>query len=35
MQVRMIDRELAYPDEERPENWRDLRLATPEGKVVT
>jgi hypothetical protein len=31
----MIDGELAFPDEEPPENWRELRLATPEGMVVT
>jgi hypothetical protein len=27
MQARMIDGELAFPDEEPPENWRELRLA--------
>jgi hypothetical protein len=31
----MIDGELAFPDEEPPESWRELRLATPEGMVVT
>jgi hypothetical protein len=35
VQVRMIDGELAFPDEEPPENWQELRLGTPEGKVVT
>jgi len=35
VQVSMIDGELAFPDEEPPENWRELRLATPEGMVVT
>src|SRR5262245_9709489 len=35
MQVRMIDGELAFPDEEPPENWRELRLSTPEGMMVT
>src|ERR1700736_6430881 len=35
VQVRMIDGELAFPDEEPPENWQELRLSAPEGKVVT
>ena len=35
VQVRMIDGELAFPDEEPPEGWRELRLGTPEGMVVT
>ena len=35
VQVRMIDGELAFPDEEPPENWRELRLSTPEGMMVT
>ena len=35
MQVRMIDGELAFPDEEPPENWRELRLGTHDGMVVT
>src|SRR5438876_3905233 len=35
VQVRMIDGELAFPDEEPPENWRELRLATRDGQVVT
>jgi hypothetical protein len=35
VQVRMIDGELAFPDEEPPENWQELRLGAPEGKVVT
>ncbi len=34
MQVRMIDGELAFPDEEPPENWRELRVATPNGMMV-
>jgi hypothetical protein len=34
-QVRMIDGELAFPDEEPPENWHELRLGTPEGMIVT
>ena len=35
VQVRMIDGELAFPDEEPPDNWRELRLVTPEGMTVT
>jgi hypothetical protein len=35
VQVRMIDGELAFPDEEPPENWRELRLGTPDGMIVT
>ncbi len=35
VQVRMIDGELAFPDEEPPENWRELRLGTREGRIVT
>src|SRR5437588_13014582 len=35
VQVRMIDGELAFPDEEPPANWHELRLATAEGLAVT
>ena len=35
VQVRMIDGELAFPNEEPPGNWRELRLATPDGMIVT
>ena len=35
MPVRMIDGELAFPDEEPPENWRELRLGTHDGMIVT
>ena len=35
MQVRMIDGELAFPDEEPPQNWRELRLGTADGMMVT
>ncbi|HLJ96972.1 MAG TPA: hypothetical protein VKU02_27660 [Gemmataceae bacterium] len=35
VQVRMIDGELTVPDEEPPENWRELRLGTAEGRMVT
>jgi hypothetical protein len=33
VQVRMIDGELAFPDEEPPAAWRELRLGTPGGMV--
>src|SRR5690242_18734138 len=33
--VRMIDGQPAFPEEEPPENWRELRLSTPEGMMVT
>jgi hypothetical protein len=35
VRVRMIDGELAFPDEEPPQSWRELRLATPNGMMVT
>ena len=35
VQVRMIDGELAFPDEEPPENWRELRIGTAESMMVT
>ena len=34
VQVRMIDNELAFPDELPPETWRELRLGTPQGMVT-
>jgi len=34
VQVRMIDNELALPDEVPPETWRELRLATLQGMVT-
>src|SRR5262245_48494409 len=34
VQMRMIDGELAFPDEEPPEAWRELRLGTPQGMVT-
>ncbi len=34
VQMRMIDGELAFPDESPPENWRELRLGTPGGMVT-
>jgi hypothetical protein len=33
-QVRMIDGQLAFPDEEPPEGWRELRVGTPQGMVT-
>jgi hypothetical protein len=34
VQVRMIEGELALPDEQPPEQWRELRLGTPAGMVT-
>jgi hypothetical protein len=34
VQMRMIDGELAFPDEAPPEGWRELRLGTPGGMVT-
>ena len=34
VQVRMIDGELAFPDETPPEIWRELRVGTPHGMVT-
>jgi hypothetical protein len=34
VQLRMIDGELAFPDEQPPEGWRELRVAAPEGMVT-
>lgn len=33
-QVCMIDGELAFPDEEPPETWSELRLRTPHGMIT-
>jgi hypothetical protein len=30
----MIDGQLAFPDEEPPPNWAELRLRTPQGMVT-
>jgi hypothetical protein len=35
IQVRMIDGELAFPDEEPSEDWRELRVGAPGGQMVT
>jgi hypothetical protein len=34
VQTRMIDGELAFPEEAPPETWRELRLGTPQGMVT-
>jgi hypothetical protein len=34
VQVRMIDGQLAFPDEVPPESWRELRLGTPHGMIT-
>lgn len=34
VQMRMIDGELAFPDETPPDHWRELRLGTPAGMVT-
>ncbi|MBL8796086.1 MAG: hypothetical protein JNM56_19450 [Planctomycetia bacterium] len=34
VQMRMIDGQLAFPDEAPPDDWRELRLATPQGMVT-
>jgi hypothetical protein len=34
VQVRMIDNELALPDELPPDTWSELRLGTPSGMVT-
>jgi hypothetical protein len=34
VQIRMIDGELAFPEEAPPENWRELRVGTAAGMVT-
>jgi len=34
VQVRMIDGQLAFPDEEPPEAWNEIRVGAPEGMVT-
>jgi hypothetical protein len=34
VQMRMIDGELAFPDEAPPGGWGELRLGTPQGMVT-
>jgi hypothetical protein len=33
LQMRMIDGQLAFPDETPPENWRELRVAVSAGMI--
>jgi hypothetical protein len=32
--LRMIDNQLAFPDEEPPADWQELRVSTPAGMVT-
>src|SRR5438067_12815516 len=34
LQLRMIDAELAFPDEKPSEGWRELRVGTPQGMIT-
>lgn len=34
LQLRMIDGELAFPDETPHESWRELRISTPAGMIT-
>jgi hypothetical protein len=34
LQMRMIDGQLAFPDDQPPEAWRELRLGTPQGMIT-
>jgi hypothetical protein len=34
VQMRMIDGQLAFPDEMPPETWQELRIGTPQGMVT-
>ncbi len=34
LQLRMIDGELAFPDEDPAPGWRELRVAAPQGMVT-
>ncbi len=34
VQTRMIDGELAFPDEQPPDSWSELRVGTPQGMVT-
>ncbi|MSQ96375.1 MAG: hypothetical protein EXR98_17730 [Gemmataceae bacterium] len=34
VQIRMIDGELAFPDETPPHDWRELRIGTPPGMIT-
>jgi hypothetical protein len=34
LQMRMIDGELAFPDETPPHDWRELRVGAPAGMIT-
>lgn len=34
VEMRMIDGELAFPDEMPPESWQELRVGTPQGMIT-
>jgi hypothetical protein len=34
VQVRMIDGQLAFPDEQPPPSWQELRVGLPQGMVT-
>jgi hypothetical protein len=34
LQTRMIDSELAFPDEMPPQGWREIRVGTPAGMIT-
>ena len=34
LQLRMIDGELAFPDETPPDSWRELRVSAPAGMIT-
>lgn len=34
VQMRMIDGELAFPEETPPENWKEVRVGTPAGMIT-
>ena len=34
LQMRMIDGELAFPDEAPPDSWRELRVGTSAGMIT-
>ena len=34
IELRMIDGELAFPDETPPDTWRELRIGTPAGMIT-
>ncbi len=34
LQLRMIDGELAFPEEQPPAAWREIRVGTPQGMIT-